>query len=621
MLLKYIKALFSYAGHRAWIALGMMLLLGLTQGIGLVMIIPFLHVIGIVSSNGVNGYAEKFIEIMAFIDAEPTMFSVICTYLIIVSIHAFGTRFKDMLTTQIVRGFAQYLENRIYSLFCNMDWLCFLRTRDSDITHVLTADIGRVAFATQQVFQLIVSAILVTIHILFSFSISVPMTLSALACGTVFLLVLRPFNKHAAHFGISLRDARNNLYELVTEHIGGMKVSKSYNLEAQHKKKFYATTETITRQMIQFTKINSATRMCYQIGAASAIAVFILIGVKWIHMPAVNLMVIVFLFSRILPGFSNLQQCFQKIVNSMPSFRAVLKMEEQFEAAAEADETVKVEELQQQQGPHGDNDEAYTNDHTHDTHPIAPIHGHIDRHVPLMNSQPFTLGKELRFDSVSFRYDKNRTDWTLNNIDFLIPADAMTAIAGHSGAGKSSVADLILGLLSPDKGQISIDGKILSDKLLQHWRKVVGYVPQETFLFHESIGKNLLKAHPDASESQLWDALEKASARTFVSNLPEGLDTIVGDRGVKLSGGERQRIALARALLRKPLLLLLDEATSSLDTENERHIQKALEKLQGKLTMVVIAHRFSTIENADHVVVLDQGKVSEKRTFLNKLKA
>ena len=138
------------------------------------------------------------------------------------------------------------------------------------------------------------------------------MTLSALVCGVVFLLVLRPFNRHAAHFGISLRDARNNLYALVTEHIGGMKVSKSYNLEAHHKKNFYTTTETITRQMIHFTKVNSATRMCYQVGAASAIAVFIFIGVQWIHMPAVNLMIIVFFvfqdFTRIFKSSTMLSE-------------------------------------------------------------------------------------------------------------------------------------------------------------------------------------------------------------------------------------------------------------------------------------------------------------------------
>ena len=285
-------------------------------------------------------------------------------------------------------------------------------------------------------------------------------------------------------------------------------------------------------------------------------------------------------------------------------------MEKQFKAGAEMDASEA--EIDAYVRCHGNNDGADAPPHIHDIY--GDVDGH-NEHIFPINSRPFTLSKELRFDSVSFRYDKNRMHWTLNNINFSIPANAMTAIVGHSGAGKSSVADLILGLLTPEKGKISIDGKILSDKLLKRWRKMVGYVPQESFLFHESVGQNLLKAQPGASTLQLWDALEKASARTFVSNLPHGLDTIVGDRGVRLSGGERQRIALARALLREPLLLLLDEATSSLDTENERHIQKALEKLQGELTIVVIAHRLSTIENADHVVVLDQGEVSGEKGF------
>ncbi len=612
MLMKYIKTLFTYAGSRAWIALGMMILLGLTQGIGLVMIIPFLHVIGIESSANISGYAGKFVEFMEFIGAAPTMTAVICVYLVIISIHAFGTRFKDILTARIVEGFTQYLENRLYTLFCHVDWLCFLRTRDSDIVHVLTADIGRVSYATHQVFQLIVSSIIVMIHILFSLSISVPMTVSALVCGALFLLVLLPFNRKAASFGISLRDARNDLYALVTEHIGGMKVSKSYNLEKHHKKNFYDTTEIIKSQTVQFTRINSATRMCYQIGAASAIAVFILIGVNWLHMPAVKLMIIVFLFSRILPRFSNLQQCFQTIANSMPSFKAVLNMEAQFKAGKEPD----VDE-----NNYGNEDEIQACD-VHGRGGVARngYDGH-DRNGHLVNFRPFTLEKELCFESVSFRYDKTRPDWTLKNIDIQIPANAMTAIVGHSGAGKSSVADLILGLLTPDKGRIIIDGTVLSDKLLQHWRQCVGYVPQETFLFHESIRDNLLKAQPDASDVQLWEALESASARTFVSNLPHGLDTVVGDRGIKLSGGERQRIALARALLREPLLLLLDEATSSLDTKNELHIQDALEKLQGRLTLVVIAHRFSTVENADHVVRLDHGRVAGNDILINQERA
>jgi ATP-binding cassette subfamily C protein len=145
------------------------------------------------------------------------------------------------------------------------------------------------------------------------------------------------------------------------------------------------------------------------------------------------------------------------------------------------------------------------------------------------------------------------------------------------------------------------------------WRQCVGYVPQETYLFHETIRTNLEKARPGATEAELWDALHRASAKDFVSRLPRGLDTVVGDRGIRLSGGERQRIALARALLRNPRLLVLDEATSSLDPDNEKHIREALEKLKGRLTIVVIAHRSSTVENADQLIRLEKGRVIDAK--------
>ena len=189
------------------------------------------------------------------------------------------------------------------------------------------------------------------------------------------------------------------------------------------------------------------------------------------------------------------------------------------------------------------------------------------------------------------------------------------AIVGPSGSGKTTLADLILGLLSPTEGTIFIDGQPLEDELVHHWRSSIGYVPQETFLFHDTVRHNLLWAKRDATEDELWKAIELAAAAGFVSALPDGLDTVVGDRGIRLSGGERQRLALARALLRRPTLLLLDEATSSLDTANELRIQEAIEGLHGELTMVVIAHRLSTIRRADSIVVLDRGQVVEADTW------
>jgi ATP-binding cassette, subfamily C, bacterial len=209
---------------------------------------------------------------------------------------------------------------------------------------------------------------------------------------------------------------------------------------------------------------------------------------------------------------------------------------------------------------------------------------------------------------VSFRYDKDDRNFVLDHLELFIRARQTTVILGPSGGGKSTFADLLIGLLTPDLGQVLIDGKPLEGNLLHSWRKSVGYVPQESLLFHETLADNMRWASPESSDEDIWEALRLAAAVDFVKALPEGLKTIVGDRGVRLSGGQRQRIALARALLRKPTLLLLDEATSNLDAENEQRIIQALQELRGTMTVVFISHRQSAVQCADRVVVIEGGR-------------
>lgn len=207
---------------------------------------------------------------------------------------------------------------------------------------------------------------------------------------------------------------------------------------------------------------------------------------------------------------------------------------------------------------------------------------------------------------------------TLQGINLTIRKGQMTALVGESGSGKSTVTDLVLGLQIPDRGDVLLDGIPLGQWKQNSFRERIGYVPQDPLLFHASIRDNLLWSYPQASEADLWEACRMANAEAFVTQLPQSIDTVVGDRGVRLSGGQRQRIALARALLRKPELLILDEATSSLDSESERLIQQSINELARDTTLLVVAHRLSTIARADQVYVLREGKVVEEGTY-NKL--
>jgi len=233
---------------------------------------------------------------------------------------------------------------------------------------------------------------------------------------------------------------------------------------------------------------------------------------------------------------------------------------------------------------------------------------------PLPGSQELILQGEIRFDQVSFRYP-GRTDLAvLDKVSFHIRQDSLVALVGPSGAGKSTIVSLLLRLYEPSSGAIFFDDKASREIPLTMLRSQMAIVPQDIFLFGGSIRENIAYGRPGASEDMIEDAARKANAWEFISRFPGGLDTLVGERGTQLSGGQRQRIAIARAVLKDPKILILDEATSSLDSESERLVQDALEKLMKGRTSIVIAHRLSTIRQADNILVLQSGQLVEQGT-------
>lgn len=226
----------------------------------------------------------------------------------------------------------------------------------------------------------------------------------------------------------------------------------------------------------------------------------------------------------------------------------------------------------------------------------------------------FKLKGEVEFDHIAFSYPTRQEIQVLKDISLKVKPGQQVAIVGPSGAGKSTIVSLLLRFYDPERGRLLFDGQDAKDVPLSQLRKQMAFVPQDVLLFGGTIFENIAYGNPDATQAEVEMAAKRANAHNFISSFPEGYNTIVGERGVKLSGGQRQRIAIARAILKDPVILILDEATSSLDSESEALVQDALNNLMKGRTSFVVAHRLSTIRNADKIIVLENGIIKESGT-------
>lgn len=413
--------------------------------------------------------------------------------------------------------------------------------------------------------QIVTGLLMLLVYFFFAFLLSPQMTGIALGSALVFLFVFKNRVFETEKTGKKETGAGKKFFFIISEHLGSMKLSKIFSAEEKTIEHFKrATDELQTNVMIQ-TMEGSNLRMYFAIGSVCTFSLFFYFAVTVFAVPSDALILLLVVFARIMPSVSGLMRSTQDFLRMRPALASYQHLEEQCYVAKEDSDPAEQRNLK--------------------------------------------IQKSIRFEKVSFRYDKSKEQYPLKDVSFDIEVEKTTALTGPSGSGKSTIADLLMGLLVPDEGGILIDDKPLTTAQIPRWRKSLAYVPQEPFLFHDTIRNNLLWAKPDATEEDITSALELAAALEFVKTLPNGFETVVGERGVKLSGGERQRIALARALLLKPELLILDEATSSLDHENEQKIKESLDSLHGGMTIVIIAHRHTTIQSADKVLVLEKGRV------------
>lgn len=567
LFLEYLRELFRQAGKKAYFAIVVLIVMGLTQGVGLLMLIPFLQLIGI-GDSAPEGIVAIIGKIWRFTGLPLSLPAVLVVYVGIVSLYAVIQRWSTILNSKLSHAFTRKLRNDLFRAMARVQWLRFIQIRGSDINHVMTSNLATIDSGTYGLFALISTIFVVFVHIGIAMMLSFPLTCVAIVSSGLLLLVLRPLNRRSYELGEEWRQTMAALFGVLMDHLSGMKVAKSFGAEDRHIRSFCSLSGNLEQQANRFAGILSSTGMYYEIGGVVVVSVFFLVGVQILQIPVSRLLIMLFLFAGLVPMFSWTQRTWQGTLNMLPAYKAVLEMLEKFQEAEEPEISVHV--------------------------------------------NPIELETGVEFRNVSFKYDKEDGNFVLDQMELFIRARETTVILGPSGGGKSTFADLLIGLLTPDIGQVLIDGRPLEGSVLHSWRKSVGYVPQESLLFHETLKDNMRWASPESSEEDIWNALQMASAADFVKALPEGLMTIVGDRGVRLSGGQRQRISLARALLRKPTLLLLDEATSNLDAKNEQRIIQAMQDLRGKMTVVFISHRKSVVECSDRVVVIEGGRALEQ---------
>jgi ATP-binding cassette subfamily C protein len=544
--------------------------LGLTEGVGLLCLIPLLGLVGVQSAGGTLGSIERtFAAGFAHLGLAPTLPAVLALYVLIAGGQTLAQSWQTRLGARLNQAFAARMRADLYQVIVGAQWSFLVRAQAAESAYILTQAVDRVTGAVLTLTSFLAGAVIAAAYMLLALRVSWTMTLLVLSAAAGLAWFARRRFRAAGEVGAELSAAATRLHTGVAEHLASLKTAKSYGQVGQHVGDFRTLVGRYEAASVGMAAAQAAFKQRLAFGLVLVLAVVVFIARDGLHIETAALLLLLVLFARLMPRITTLYEGAQYVHASMPMFVQILDFEARCRAAAE---------------------------------PAAP------RSVPL----PFTRG--IRFDDVSFDYGAGAGP-AVAHLTFDIEAGKTTAIVGPSGAGKSTIADLLLGLLSPQVGRVLVDGLELNAARLGSWRTAIGYVPQDAFLFHDTVRANLRWAKPDASEEQLWRALGLAQAEAFVKQLPAGLDTVLGDRGVLISGGERQRLSLARALLREPALLVLDEATSALDSENEARIHDALAELQHTVTIVIITHRLSTIRGADCIHVVDEGRNVESGSW------
>ena len=551
---------------RLIIVVAFMGIVALLEGATVALLVPLMKIImgeqGVLP--GILGDVGMLIEnVLTFLHIELSLVVALSLLVVAFIVQGIFRLLMWHLQSKMLANYEYSLIHRLFDSYLASSWGFFVHSKTGQLVNMLSVETQRALVAFQSVCQFLASSLVAIFYITISLLASWEITLGGVVLCLVAVVALKKFPKRAFSYGGDITKTNSEFQSYAVDKLSAAKLLKSSATE----KNAVDSMDAITQHKVYLTYLswmNSALVPSFY--PPLVIAVFCLIIYVAITQLQINfaiILVFTYIFFRLNPFFSILQLTYQQALLNIPALQEIDRSIELARSMAETKGSKQIDELKE----------------------------------------------GIVFDNVGFAYQGGVT--ILKNINLEIKRGESIAIVGESGVGKTTIIDLLLGLLTPTEGQIMIDGIPLADYNLASWRKLVGHISQDVFLFHDTVGVNLKWLVPSVSQEQVEASAKIAYAHEFIINMDNGYDSIIGDRGVRLSGGQRQRLALARIILQNPDIIIMDEATSALDADSEVKIQEALVRITPDKTVVISSHSTSMLKDVDHVYLLESGNIVE----------
>jgi ATP-binding cassette subfamily C protein len=558
----------AYVKDNRWKLAGVIVLetfLKLITGIGLLLILPLLGLLG-VGSNASESPIWRALD--TAVDSLGMTLSLevgLGIFFVAVAFRALLEWRRSTWQVDVQQQFQLALRTRLYAALSRTEFYRLQQLRTSQFIQSIQVEIRQAELAVNVIFRLFSQCLNLLVHLVVAMVLSLKMTLFAVICGVISAFFLVPLMKRTHRLSNNQVRIRARMLTNLIEHSQGSRIARVLGLTDRFTADFRQQCLAAARGSSSLSRLSATSALAFQFIAVTLLAAFVYAGISYFQVDGPVLIVLLIIFIRIYPAIGLVQTQIQELVQYIPSFSHYLNLVDDLEAHAEG--------------------------------------GSLSENTPRILMQ-----RSLELRNVSFSYLSSGNP-ALQNVSLTLNKGSFNAISGPSGAGKSTLVDIAIGLLPAQQGAVLIDGEPLDQTDRLCWRNEVCLVPQESFLFDDSIRENMLCVKPEATEQDIWNVLDIVNARKFVEAREGGLDSVVGERGCQLSGGERQRLSIARALLREPQLLVLDEPTNNLDDKSVSALIEVLPKVQANTTLLLVSHDARVLDLAGRIYELKGGRL------------